>query len=749
MKKNQKLHFIREDWTTFTTPERLSARAGVPKNRLRRLVVKELVDNALDAAGSCALGVLPDGGYFVENDGPGIDPDNLCQMFSVNRPLETTKLWRMPTRGALGNGLRVVVGAVIASNGSIAVITRGLRCTLYPDRETGHTTMTTEPEEERGTRIEIQLGEAIPENPDVLSWGEIAQRMAVGEYYKGSTSPYWYSVDAFWELFRSVQDSTVREVVARFDGFSGSRKASVVTGQYKNRSAASVTRKEAARLLDEMRTNTKPVKAKRLGTVGHDAMGGHYNKTTDEIVMSQNGRSVCIPAVIEVWARPATTDALTVCVNRSPAVDDVFISRNKNTLSVMGSGIWNDVRVGRDPVAFTINVTTPFVPLLSESKKPDLSLFGKTLKTSMEKAARKVRRLQPVTYRAPKVSQKDLVIENLNFGIDKASGEGQYRYSLRQLYYVLRPIVMEHLGKELNWDNFNQIITAYESETGHDLPGVYRDTRGSVYHPHTGQLIPLGTLAVEEYRRPQWTFNKVLYLEKEGFFELLRDDQWPERHDCALLTSKGYATRAARDLIDLMGESDEPIEFYCIHDADASGTLIYQALVEATPARPGRSVSIVNLGLEIDEARAMGLEVETVKEAPNGSPVADYVSEECRKAYQTERVELNAMTSPQFLSWLSDKFSRETGKVIPPDDVMSEHLREHVRQGVESTVKDRILREAQWERQSQEAFDALAGTIDSRSQTLKGDVEESLNDDPVQWWVKPVEREATLIVESM
>ena len=37
-------------------------------------------------------------------------------------------------------------------------------------------------------------------------------------------------------------------------------------------------------------------------------------------------------------------------------------------------------------------------------------------------------------------------------------------------------------------------------------------------------------------------------VEKEGYFEALKADGWNKRHDCALLTSKGQPTDAARDL---------------------------------------------------------------------------------------------------------------------------------------------------------------------------------------------------------
>ena len=96
------------------------------------------------------------------------------------------------------------------------------------------------------------------------------------------------------------------------------------------------------------------------------------------------------------------------------------------------------------------------------------------------------------------------------------SGGNKYRYNQRQLFYVVRPYIIEALGVEPKWGNFTGIITDYEDEHG-DIRGMYRDPRGTLYHPHTGQVISIGTLAVEEYRRPAWTFNKVLY-HREGRF---------------------------------------------------------------------------------------------------------------------------------------------------------------------------------------------------------------------------------------
>jgi DNA topoisomerase VI subunit A len=82
---------------------------------------------------------------------------------------------------------------------------------------------------------------------------------------------------------------------------------------------------------------------------------------------------------------------------------------------------------------------------------------------------------------------------------------------------------------------------------------------------------------------------------------------WLNRHDCAVMSSKGFTTRAVKDLVDLLAVHDEPVEVYCAHDADAAGTMIYQTFQEATKARGARKIKIVNIGLEPWEKRRVDI----------------------------------------------------------------------------------------------------------------------------------------------
>jgi hypothetical protein len=127
----------RPDWALFRSVEGLQQKAGTLATKLRRLVLKELADNGLDNGGGIKLGSIDEDHYFVEDDGPGLDgtPEEIAFLFSIKRPMRSSKLLRVPQREALGNGLRVVAGAMLASNGTLAVITRNQRTVLSPQAD--------------------------------------------------------------------------------------------------------------------------------------------------------------------------------------------------------------------------------------------------------------------------------------------------------------------------------------------------------------------------------------------------------------------------------------------------------------------------------------------------------------------------------------------------------------------------------------------------------------------------------------
>jgi hypothetical protein len=745
------LKFERADWTAFRTIEGLTQKAGVPPQKLRRLVVKELTDNALDETGKVRIGKLPDGGYFVEDDGGGIDgtPDDIARLFSISRPLVSTKLLRLPTRGALGNGLRVIAGAVLASDGTLTVTTRNRRLVLRPEFD-GSTTVVsaTEVEFSIGTRIEISLGKALPPDAVALGWGQLACGLARGKAYAGRSSPWWYDAPQFHELIVAGGNTPVRELVASLDGCTGGTAGEIVAAAKLNRATCdTISRKQAEVLLEAARQEAKRVSAERLGAIGPDGLrDSAYAMATGSAEFGSVAPVAEIPYVVECWAAKAAECGTTIvmCVNRTPVAAEIYATRDKREVNIFGCGLSDTVAQAPSEVQFSIvlNVTTPHMPITSDGKEPDLGPFLAEIITAAGKAVRKAHR--PTA--AGHVTQKVVVVGNLDDAIADVSGDGKFRFNQRQLLYVLRPIVKDETGKALTTQNFNAIITDYENEYG-EIEGMYREPRGSIYHPHTGETITLGTLMVENYERPAWTFNKLLYIEKEGFSEALKEVRWAERHDCMLMSSKGYTTRAVRDLVDKLAEHNEPVTVFLVHDADGFGTMIYQTFQEATKARGARKIKIVNLGLEPWEAVEMGLEIEEVEEKDRRKPVADYVLKRTDRApdgtkweawLQAHRVELNAMTTPQFIEWLDGKLA-DYDKLIPPPDILAAELNARVEDKIRDAVVERILREANVDGQ---VAAAIAEIESPDSTTLAAGIKRLFDATPDAQWRDHIENVA-------
>ena len=98
-----------------------------------------------------------------------------------------------------------------------------------------------------------------------------------------------------------------------------------------------------------------------------------------------------------------------------------------------------------------------------------------------------------------------------------------------------------------------------------------------------------------------------------------------------------------------------------------------------------------------------GLEVENVERGDKHKPVADYVLERADGALgrlaATHRVELNAMTTPEFIAWLDRKMAEHgDGKLIPRRRC-SAGLEAKLEASVRDAITERILREADLEGQ--------------------------------------------------
>jgi hypothetical protein len=293
---------------------------------------------------------------------------------------------------------------------------------------------------------------------------------------------------------------------------------------------------------------------------------------------------------------------------------------------------------------------------------------------------RRGRRARPArkTYYAPepKVSQKEIVFSVLRRAIRNAGTH----FSARDLYYATRPLAYAHADwegdKELDYRYFSQQLLTEYQELRSPIAGLWRDPRDHLHELHTGHSIALGTREVGAYQFPEYTFDKILYIEKEGEWPKLQAARLAERYDMGIASAKGYPVEAVRDLFSRAEGGD--YQLFVFHDADIDGYNIARVLGNATRRMPHHKVDVVDIGLTVEDALGMGLESEPFSRK-KGIPwqVRRRLSDEAKEYFvdRQERFELNAiLPDTRRIKYIERKLT-ENGvrlKVIPPEEKLKE-----------------------------------------------------------------------------
>jgi hypothetical protein len=317
-----------------------------------------------------------------------------------------------------------------------------------------------------------------------------------------------------------------------------------------------------------------------------------------------------------------------------------------------------------------------------------------------ERAARVPRK----TYYAPipKTYIKEIVFEVLPQAITNAGTN----FSARDLYYATRALAYRHSewedDKTLGYKYFSQtLLTEYQEENGL-IAGLWRDARGHLHEPHTGNSVALGTREIANYEFPEYTFDKILYVEKEGELPKLQAAKLGERYDMAICSGKGQPTEAVRTLFERAEGGD--YQLFVFHDADLDGYDIARVMAEETRRMPDYFVDVVDIGLTIEDALEMGLASEPFHRKKDISwelrmrlsgVAKEYLYQRSYRGVQGERFELNAiLPDTRRIEYIEEKLKENgvRGKVIPPEDALAERREAMYAKRLEGWV-DEILAE--------------------------------------------------------
>jgi DNA topoisomerase VI subunit B len=337
-KRPRRAALVRTVFTTsrlveFCTEKELVNQTGHPVEEWPLVILKETVDNALDACEEA--GVAPVVNIFVGNsgievtdNGPGIAADTIGKILDFEKRTSSREAYVSPTRGAQGNALKTIVAMPFALDNDVG------ETVVIESREAKHTIVfSTDPvrQEPRvyrtceasnvkiGSRITVAWPVSASEildgawtrflqnvrnyccsNPHLtltLTWDRGEEEEAVKFSIAATdpnwrkwtpsdpTSPHWYDEGRLGRLMAAyvahaedneLPQRTLREFVSEFRGLSGSLKARDIceavggTRQTLAGFFGDGNRDRISALAAAMREASRPIKPRDLGLVGHD-----------------------------------------------------------------------------------------------------------------------------------------------------------------------------------------------------------------------------------------------------------------------------------------------------------------------------------------------------------------------------------------------------------------------------------------------------------------------------------------------
>jgi hypothetical protein len=817
VQKLERSLFVQSRDREYFEANELATMTGQPVHRFADVIVKEVVDNGLDAAEEA--GVVPkivvqvwrrhhDLILSIKDNGGGISPEAVEGILDFRTRTSNKAAYRSTTRGQQGNAWKTIIGTpyALGSRQPLVIEAQGKKHVIRPHIDpAGHARIDRAVQDitdHGGTNCKLSIPLSACRELDLGHWmrgyalfnphafikfrdvslasklanSDGPERARTARFYKSTVRfpeewkkflptdlipIHWYDQPSLGKLiFNHVANShqggpelTLREFLCRFPGFKStlreSRTGSVCAQlpDVKHLSDFESRENLIQVLLDAMLVEAgKPPKPHILGLIGEE----HFRSRFEQwFGVKQDGdgkqrfwySKVCleidrIPYVFEVAvAQTHRPGRFFHGINFSPCYEDPFQGNSLSSNEVFGygvSGYLSNAHAYKEANSYyttlpfnsavAVHLVSPALQFLDKGKttldvpRKLAEAAGEALWEASKVLYREGEKRKKDAARQQRADEKrDKIKDDLDVPLTKvmplatpsalehATGDGAYRVSTHMLYYAARKEFQKHTSRELESQYYEQkLLPPYIRRHPGMEKQLYREARGTLYEPHTGIEVQLGTREVEEYHFPSWRYKSILFVEKQGLYPILKEAKLGERYDMAIIAGEGFANEACRVLFQNAEKGDYQI--FTVHDADPYGYNISRTCREETERMPGYHVDVIDIGLTLQDALDLELAVEWAKRKkalPKGLKLTpleeEYFTGEqvSKKQWKYRRVELNAFTAPGLVAYIEQGLAKHwQGKVIPPVEKLTgltKNLHESILDDVIRSEVSRIL----------------------------------------------------------
>lgn len=705
----------------YFTEDGLIKQIGLTKDYWDKVVIKEIIDNALDAIEplKCkAVNIVQnESSLGIYDNGNGISCDIVKSIYDFSFYVSQNRLFVTASRGKQGNGLKTIISICFLKNYRLlwhtkdGVILEGIiDAEKVKDGEISVGFIEVGKTEKRGIEI---CGYNLHQisyyknyvyfysvcNPDVSFYlnyfGTEFHNPATTECVDKSQniSLAYYDYDTFKQFIVKTQDgnTTYKQFLEEYFGIRIKNKSSIKSKIKDIDFDSKEFINDFLMLKEDQQTKRYTLLKKQL--IGLD----NALNTTIEIKDTDSPMGIndkIIPCLVEFSVKKDTFKSDS---ERKEADIECYINNSityNNSWSIGFDGGWykignksvyardlDDLLKDMKNFSFVFHIVSPYLKFTDAGKtRIDITSFFNELLDKLNKAIAKENR----TFSSgnKRVSNRAIMRDYVTEAFNKASNNGRYAITARQIWYKMREIA-PIIEKKNTYADFTQnILTEWIDANPEYEDKVNFSDRGNFYVD--GSQMGLGTanvrsfidtlgkasntfdcyggvsntMHIEDNFNLEYKYDKVLYIEKTGFDAIFKAEKVGEKYNMIIVSGQGFSTRAAKTL--LYEVQQRGLKLYCLHDLDISGVFIFDSFRNAN-MKFKYEIPIEDLGVTFEDVEKYGIEPELVEIKKEDTKKLESLPYEYQKFFDSgdmyRRVELNAFTTEQMLEILDRKLS--------------------------------------------------------------------------------------------